>query len=175
MNDQAISYSENSDLTTNDIGGIIFNQHFDTVAVEYSSVILDPIAPECEPCTDPPSENHDHFMVCDEPLIEEIPSSSKSKDLHALYTNLFDNNHPLEHPSAYHTINSSHYSFSDETLNDIPDQEECQTLIDRALILNNTSSRMHPFEIPLQFKFLKHGESESDFDVPIFKDCFPIP
>jgi hypothetical protein len=73
LNDQAISYSQNSDLTTNDIGDIIFNQHSDTTAVESLSVILDPVAPECEPCNDPPSENHDHILVCDESLIEGNP------------------------------------------------------------------------------------------------------
>jgi hypothetical protein len=59
-------------------------------------------------------------------------------------------------------------------LNDIPDQEECLALINQTLILNNTSSRMHHIEISLQFKFLEHGESQSDFDVPIFEDYFYV-
>jgi hypothetical protein len=113
-------------------------------------------------------------LVCGESLIEEIPTSSESENLHALYTNLFDDNHPHGQPYAYHTIHSSHYSFSDETLIGIPDQEECPTLINQVLILNNASSGMHPFESPLQFEFLEHGESKSDFDVPIFDDYFPV-
>ena len=76
MNDQAISYSQNLDPTTNDIGGIIFNQQFDIAAAESLSVILDPIASECESCNDSLSKNHDHILVCDESLTEEIPSSS---------------------------------------------------------------------------------------------------
>jgi hypothetical protein len=106
--------------------------------------------------------------------MEETSSFSISKYFHSLYTNLFDVDHTHKKPSVYHTIHSSHYSFSDETLNDIPDQEECPTLIDQALILNNTSSVMHPFESPLQFEFPEHGESQSDFDVPIFYDYFLV-
>jgi len=113
-------------------------------------------------------------LVCGESLIEEIPTSSESENLHALYTNLFDDNHPHGQPYAYHTIHSSHYSFSDETLIGIPDQEECPTLINQVLILNNASSRMHPFESPLQFEFSEHGESQFDCDVPIFDDYFPV-
>jgi hypothetical protein len=54
---------------------------------ESLSEILDPLAPECEPCIISPSENHESYLVCDESLIEEIPSSSEFEDLHALYDN----------------------------------------------------------------------------------------
>jgi len=75
--------------------------------------------------------------------IEEILSSSEYEDLHALYTNLFVDTHPHEQPSIYHATHSSHYSFGNETLKDVLDKEECPTLIDQTVILNNASSGMY--------------------------------
>jgi len=129
LNDQAISYSQNSDMTTNDIGDIVSNQHSDTTMEKYLSVVLYPVAPECEQCNNPPYKTHDHILVYDESLTEEIPSSSKFEYLHAMYTYQFDDNHPHEKPFFYHVINSSHYYFVNEMLNDILDQEECPSLI----------------------------------------------
>jgi hypothetical protein len=89
-----------------------------------------------------------------------------------LYTNLFDDNHPHKKPSIYHAIHSSHYSFGNETLNDIPNQEECPTLINQTLILNDASSGMYHFETPSQFQFLEHVESHSNHNDPIFDEYF---
>jgi hypothetical protein len=50
--------------------------------------------------------------------------------------------------------------FSDKILNDKPEQEECPTLIDQTLIPSDTPSKMHHFEIPSQFEFLEHVESQ---------------
>jgi hypothetical protein len=75
----------------------------------------------CKPFNDSPSKNDDHILVYDESLTKEIPSSSEFEDLHAVYTNLLDDYHPHEQPSIYHAIHSSHYSFGNETLNDILD------------------------------------------------------
>jgi hypothetical protein len=55
-------------------------------------------------------------------------------------------------------------------LNDILDHEECPTLIDQVLILNNTSSRMCYFESPSYFKFLEHVESKIHLNNHVFYD-----
>jgi hypothetical protein len=58
LNSQAISYSQNSDPTSNDIGDIISKQHPDTATTESLSVIMDPIDSECELFKYPPLNNH---------------------------------------------------------------------------------------------------------------------
>ena len=40
-------------------------------------------------------------------------------------------------------------------------------MIDQTLILNDTSSRLHHFEIPSYFEFLKHVEPQLDLNNPI--------
>ena len=39
-----------------------------------------------------------------------MQSVSEFKDLHSLYTNVFDDNHPHDHPPVYHAIHSLHDS-----------------------------------------------------------------
>jgi len=155
-------------------GCTISNQHPDTTVGDSLSEILDPSTFECELFIFPLSENHEYKIVCDEFPVEGIPSSSEFEDLHVLHTNLFDNDHPHEKPSIYHAIHSLHYSFSNETLNDIPYHKECPTLIDQTPILNDTSSVMYQFENPSQFQFLEHVDSQSNHYDHIFDDYFSV-
>jgi hypothetical protein len=60
-------------------------------------------------------------------------------------------------------------------LNDKQEQQYFQALIDQRLILNDSPSRMHNVESPLQFKFLEHVESQFDHDNPVFDDYFSVP
>jgi hypothetical protein len=61
---------------------------------------------------------------------------------------------------VYHLVLPSHSSFNDKELNDKLERERFPTLIDQTLIFNDTSSRLHHFESPSYFKFLKHVESK---------------
>jgi hypothetical protein len=49
-----------------------------------------------------------------------------------------------------------------------------QALIDQRLILNDSPSRMHNVEIPSQFEFLEHVESQFDHDNHVFDDYFSV-
>jgi hypothetical protein len=60
-------------------------------------------------------------------------------------------------------------------MNDKQEQQDFQTLIDQRLILNESPSRMHNVEIPLQFEFLKCVESQFDHDKHVFDDYFVVP
>jgi hypothetical protein len=67
---------------------------------------------------------------------------------------MFDDDYLHEHPPAYHAVESLHFSFNDEILNDKGKQEYFQALIDQRPIHNNSPSRVHNVENPLQFEYL---------------------
>jgi len=69
--------------------------------------ISNPVDSECEIFNNPPSENHEHIVVCDESLTKETSSSSESEDFISLYSNLFDGSHSHEQP-YYPMLHSSH-------------------------------------------------------------------
>jgi hypothetical protein len=105
-------------------------------------------------------ENHEYALVCEKSPTEEIQSFSEYEDLYSLYTNMFDDDHLHEHPQAYHAVESLHFSFNDKILNDKGEKEYFQALIDQRPIHNNSPSRVHNFENPLQSNFwniMKHN------------------
>jgi hypothetical protein len=59
-------------------------------------------------------------------------------------------------------------------LNDKQEREDFPTLIDQILTLNDNSPKMHNVEIPSQFEFLEHFESQFDRDNPVFDDYFVV-
>jgi hypothetical protein len=103
------------------------------------------------------------------------PSLHKSRYLHALYTNMFDDNYPHEKKYVYHALHSSHHSFYDETLNDKPKQEECPTLINQSLFLIGIPSMTHNVIDPSQYGFLEHVETQFDINKLVFDDYFSVP
>jgi len=77
--------------------------------------ISNPLDLECELLVVSPLENHEYTLVCDEYLIEVIPSFSESEDLHSLYVNLFDNDLSHKHSPAYHSHFSDNEIMSDKS------------------------------------------------------------
>jgi hypothetical protein len=110
LDDQTISNSQNSGLTTKDKGYTISNKHSIAAMGESLSEILDPLASECEPFNDPPSENHEHIWSVMNPSLKKSHHFQNLK-IFIPFIQICLMESPHEHPSIYHAHYTLHISF----------------------------------------------------------------